>query len=142
MQFAIWGYPTALTLLGSISMNIYASQTIDPIFDSLKETEIDWSQTEPIDNIKTFMNSGQFNSMYGKTHSIESKLKNSETQKRLRIGARPDVIAKSIAARTGLKRNAETKAKMSKSSSFNNKILVCRIRDRKVLDLGNFTRYP
>jgi len=123
-------------------MNIYSSQILDPIFEELKLLDDDWSQAEPIDNIKTFLNSGEFNSMYGKTHSIESKLKNSETQKKLKIFARPDVIAKCVAARTGLKRNAETKAKMSKSCSFRNRILVCRIRDRKILDLANFMRYP
>lgn len=32
-------------------MNIYSSQTLDPIFNSLKDTEIDWSQTEPFPDL-------------------------------------------------------------------------------------------
>lgn len=86
--------------------------------------------------------SGSKNGMFGKKHSLQSKRKNSEAQKQLSIGSRPEVIAKSIKARTGLKRTNETKDRMSKSSSFNNPILVSRIRDRKVLSIGNFTRYP
>ena len=85
---------------------------------------------------------GEGNPMYGKTHTQESKLKNSETQKELKIWARPDVIEKSRNSRIGLTRTVETKEKMSKNSTLRNKILVCRIRDRKILDIGNFAKYP
>jgi hypothetical protein len=58
-------------------MNIYASQTLDPIFDSLKDVIIDWSQTEPLEfhsplAPKLF---GEHNGMFGKTHTLEAKAK-------------------------------------------------------------------
>jgi len=54
-------------------MSIYSEQILDPIFDELKLLDDDWSQAEPIDNIVTFFNSGEFNPMYGKNHSEETK---------------------------------------------------------------------
>ena len=52
-------------------MNIYAP--IDPIFDSLKDVTIDWSQVEPIDSLNSSFNVGEYNPMYGVKHSAQTK---------------------------------------------------------------------
>jgi hypothetical protein len=67
-------------------MYIYSEQILDPIFDSLKDTIIDWAQTEPAPDLPPW-NKGlpkelqpRFNTIYQKT-SIKTKRLKSKLHK-------------------------------------------------------------
>lgn len=103
---------------------------------------------------------GSNNSMYGKNHNEETKQKMSEKAvgNKRRLGKRHSEETKqkmseahsnkSLSDEHKLKLSLvgksktfseETKQKMKDAKKYNR---VCRLRDRKEMDLGNFYRYP
>lgn len=82
---------------------------------------------------------GSGNPMYGKKQSEESKQKNRQWQLENKIASRPEVIAKNVAARIGKKRG---KYKTSGILRRPKAKVVCRIRDKKEMDIANFFKYP
>ena len=73
----------------------------------------------------------------GKQHSVDTKSKMSESHKGKTLS--DDHKHKLSLAGKARTHSDETKNKMKESKKYNR---VCRIRDRKEMDIANFHRYP
>lgn len=96
-------------------MYIYSEQIIDPVFDSLKDFIDEGLPTEPLK-----MWSGEANGFYGKTHTEESKLLISESNKG------------TLGYPKGVPRSEETKLKMSQTTKGKKSFIMSEDQKEKI----------